>query len=78
MMLLGTFTTTYNVGSAVKGATVLTGYQTGVISPGTSLFDTPLYISGTPPKKSWKTFGSINDVNALKVFFKRLYVPYSH
>ena len=33
---MGTFTTTYNVGSAVKGATVLTGYQTGVISPGTS------------------------------------------
>lgn len=63
---LGTFTTTYNVGSAVKGATVLTGYQTGVISPGTALLDTPLYISGTPPKKSWKTFGSINDVNALK------------
>ena len=33
---LGTFTTTYNVGSTVKGATILTGYQTGVISPGTS------------------------------------------
>ena len=63
---LGTFTTTYNVGSTVKGATILTGYQTGVISPGTSLLDSPLYISGTPPKKSWKTFGWINDVNALK------------
>ncbi len=63
---LGTFTTTYNVGSAVKGATILTGYQTGVISPGTSFFDSPLIISGTPPKKSWKNFGWINDVNALK------------
>jgi len=64
---LGTFTTTYNVGSAVKGATVLTGFQTGVIKPGSSFYDAPLYIAGTPPKKSWKTFGSINDVNALKV-----------
>ncbi|WP_338453217.1 penicillin-binding protein 2 [Niallia oryzisoli] len=63
---LGTFTTTYNVGSAVKGATVLTGFQTGVITPGSSFYDAPLYIAGTPPKKSWKTFGSINDVNALK------------
>jgi penicillin-binding protein A len=63
---LGTFTTTYNVGSAVKGATILTGYQTGVISPGTSFFDSPLIISGTPPKKSWKNFGWVNDVNALK------------
>ena len=35
---LGTFTTTYNVGSTVKGATILTGYQTGVIRPGTSVF----------------------------------------
>ena len=63
---LGTFTTTYNVGSAVKGATILTGYQTGVITPGTSFFDSPLIISGTPPKKSWKNFGWVNDVNALK------------
>ncbi|MBB6444933.1 peptidoglycan D,D-transpeptidase FtsI family protein [Bacillus benzoevorans] len=64
---LGTFTTTYNVGSAVKGATILTGYQTGAISPGTPFYDAPLIIAGTKPKKSWKNFGSINDVNALKV-----------
>lgn len=64
---LGTFTTTYNVGSVVKGATILTGYQTGVITPGTHFYDAPLHIAGTPPKRSWKSFGSINDVNALKV-----------
>ena len=34
---LGTFTTTYNVGSTVKGATILTGYKTGAIAPGTSI-----------------------------------------
>ncbi|WP_246145506.1 peptidoglycan D,D-transpeptidase FtsI family protein [Bacillus rubiinfantis] len=63
----GTFTTSYNVGSAVKGATVLTGYQTGAIQPGTVLKDEPIKIANTPVKKSWKTFGSINDLRALQV-----------
>ncbi|NMD71859.1 penicillin-binding protein 2 [Bacillus sp. DNRA2] len=63
---LGTFTTSYNVGSAVKGATVLTGYQTGAISPGTVLHDGPLQIKGTPVKKSWTNMGSVNDLKALE------------
>ena len=63
----GTFTTSYNVGSAVKGATVLTGYQTGAIQPGTSHVDEPLHILHTKVKKSWKTFGRINDLTALQV-----------
>ena len=63
----GTFTSSYNVGSAVKGATVLTGYQTGAIKPGTIQRDEPLVIKNTPIKKSWKTFGSINDLRALQV-----------
>ncbi len=64
---LGTFTTTYNVGSVVKGATILTGYQTGVIGPNKSFYDSPILIKNTKPKKSWRNFGSINDINALKV-----------
>jgi penicillin-binding protein A len=64
---LGNITTSYNVGSAVKGATVLTGYNTGAISPGTVQYDTPLLIKGTPEKSSWKNFGSINDLRALQV-----------
>jgi penicillin-binding protein A len=63
---LGTFTTSYNVGSAVKGATVLTGYQTGAISPTSTWVDTPLQIKGTPVKKSWRTMGRINDLTAIK------------
>jgi len=63
----GTFTSSYNVGSAVKGATVLTGYQTGAIKPGSYQLDEPLVIKNTPIKKSWKTFGSINDLRALQV-----------
>jgi len=64
----GNITTSYNVGSAVKGATILTGYKTGAIKPGDYLVDEPLFFKGTPkPKKSWKTFGSINDLRALQV-----------
>lgn len=62
---LGTFTTTYTVGSVVKGATILTGYQTGAISPGTVFYDTPMRIRGFQ-FRSWKNLGSINDVSALK------------
>lgn len=47
---LGNITTTYNVGSAVKGATILTGYKTGAITPGTVFYDRPLKIKGTPVK----------------------------
>lgn len=63
---LGNITTSYTMGSSVKGATVLTGYQQGAIHPGTVFYDTKLHIKGTPPKGSWKDFGSIDDLNALK------------
>lgn len=66
-MALGTFTSSYAMGSAVKGATILTGYQTGAIKPGTVQYDAPMKIKGTPDKKSWKNFGSINDLDALRV-----------
>jgi penicillin-binding protein A len=65
---LGNMTTSYSMGSAVKGATVLTGYQTGAISLGDIQYDQPLKFKGTNVKKSWNTvgFGRINDLYALK------------
>ncbi|MFD2444130.1 peptidoglycan D,D-transpeptidase FtsI family protein [Bacillus sp. CGMCC 1.16607] len=63
---LGTFTSSYEMGSAVKGATILTGFQTGVIQPNTYLLDEPIQLAGTPVKKSWRTLGRINDLEALK------------
>lgn len=65
---LGNMTTSYEMGSVVKGATVLTGYQTGAIVPGEVLNDRPLKFLGTKAKKSWNTtgFGPINDLYALK------------
>ncbi|MEH6946187.1 penicillin-binding protein 2 [Bacillus sp. JJ634] len=64
---LGNITTSYTMGSAVKGATVLTGYKQGAIQPGSVFYDTKLQIKGTPAKGSYKNFGNINDLTALKV-----------
>lgn len=64
---LGNITTSYAMGSTVKGATVLTGYQQGAIQPNTYFYDTKLRIKNTKPKGSYKDFGNINDLTALKV-----------
>ena len=62
----GTITTSYNVGSSIKGATVLMGYQEGAIAPRTVILDQKLYIKNTPPKGSIRNMGSINDLDALR------------
>ncbi|MED3785002.1 penicillin-binding protein 2 [Geobacillus stearothermophilus] len=63
---IGNITSAYTMGSTVKGATVLTGFQTGVLHPNTYIKDEPLYIKGTKQKKSWKTMRTINELTALK------------
>ncbi|MCM3764297.1 penicillin-binding protein 2 [Neobacillus niacini] len=63
---LGTFTTTYNVGSTVKGATILTGYKTGAISPGMVFDDSGIKIKDTKVKKSYAYLGRLNEMDALK------------
>jgi penicillin-binding protein A len=65
---LGNMTTSYSMGSVVKGATILTGYNTGAISPGDPQKDQPLKFKGTNIKKSWTSggMGTINDLTALK------------
>ncbi|MCU5461928.1 MULTISPECIES: penicillin-binding protein 2 [Bacillus cereus group] len=64
---LGTMTSSYELGSTVKGATVLTGFETKAISPGTNFYDAPMKFKGTKEKKSWKNFGDIDDLRALQV-----------
>ncbi len=65
---LGNIITSYTVGSAVKGATVLTGLNEGAITTGTTFHDTPIVIKGTQPKSSWRAgLGTLDYKNALKV-----------
>ncbi|WP_163970010.1 peptidoglycan D,D-transpeptidase FtsI family protein [Oceanobacillus halotolerans] len=53
-------------GSAIKGATVLAGYESGVISPGQTFYDAPIKIKDTEPKASHRNLGLVNDYDALK------------
>ncbi|RST73824.1 penicillin-binding protein 2 [Siminovitchia acidinfaciens] len=65
----GNFTTSYVVGSSVKGASVLTGYMSGAIAPGRNvLLDEPIVIKGSKPKSSHFNRGGyiyLNDHTAL-------------
>ncbi|MGM8213716.1 peptidoglycan D,D-transpeptidase FtsI family protein [Virgibacillus sp. W0430] len=54
-------------GSSIKGATVLAGYQSGVISPYQSFTDRPIKIAETPIKASYRRLGPVNDLSALKL-----------
>ncbi len=53
-------------GSTIKGATVLAGYDSGVISPGHREYDTPIKVAGSPTMSSWKNLGWVNDLDALR------------
>ncbi|WP_242222959.1 penicillin-binding protein 2 [Bacillus cereus group sp. BfR-BA-01380] len=65
---LGTMTSSYEMGSTVKGATLLTGYQTEAIKPGEVIVDEPIKFKGTDVKKSWTGtgMGPIDDLTALQ------------
>jgi len=52
-------------GSTIKGATVLAGYESGVISPGQTFRDRTINIAGTEPKGSYSNLGPVNDYSAL-------------
>ncbi|WP_181350121.1 penicillin-binding protein 2 [Thalassobacillus sp. CUG 92003] len=56
----------YPPGSAIKGASVLTGLHTGVVSPGEYIYDRPLNIKGTETKSSYSQLGSVNALSALE------------
>ncbi|OZM57695.1 hypothetical protein CIB95_04810 [Lottiidibacillus patelloidae] len=64
---LGTITKAFEMGSTVKGATLLTGFETGVVRAGEKIYDAPIKFPDGTPKKSWKNMGLINDFSALEM-----------
>lgn len=58
----------YRAGSTIKGATVLSGYESGVIEPGQRFYDAPIKVAATPEKSSYQdeSLGWVNDYDALK------------
>ena len=53
------------MGSVVKGASHIVGYNTGALKIGEVRYDTCVKIAATPEKCSWKRLGRLNDISAL-------------
>ena len=62
----GITTTPVVVGSVVKGASHIVGYNTGSLSIGEVRDDSCLKIAATPLKCSWKYLGVLDDISALQ------------
>lgn len=64
----GAFTTSYEAGSTVKAATVLMGYNNGVIKPGTVMLDAPMRIGNLTLNSLFNKNGSVmvDDLTALE------------
>ncbi len=56
---LGTITQVFTPGSVVKGATLASGYENGVISGNQLLNDQPIQFAGSNPIESWFTKSSL-------------------
>nr|WP_245833255.1 penicillin-binding protein 2 [Oceanobacillus timonensis] len=56
----------FEPGSSIKGATILTGYDSGAISPGDTFYDAPLRLAGGGIKKSTHNMGTVDDLSALE------------
>ena len=62
----GVTTSPVVVGSVVKGASNIVGYNTGALKIGENRNDFCIKIEATPEKCSWTKLGRLNDVTALK------------
>ncbi|MFZ7942585.1 peptidoglycan D,D-transpeptidase FtsI family protein [Neobacillus sp. 19] len=62
----GTFTYAFEQGSVVKGATVLTGYQTGVRDFGETELDEVMRFKGSGTFSSYQVMNRINELEALE------------
>ncbi|TVP82710.1 MAG: penicillin-binding protein 2 [Alkalicoccus sp.] len=64
---LGTFTQGYVAGSSIKAATVMAGYDTGVLPPGATINDRPIRLPGTERTiSSVNNLGTVDDLTALE------------
>ena len=62
----GVFTSSVTPGSVVKGASHIVGYNTGALKIGEVRKDECMKIASTPIKCSFKTYGNIDDLQALQ------------
>nr|WP_283769978.1 penicillin-binding protein PBP2B [Streptococcus suis] len=72
---LGTITSVFTPGSIVKGATISSGWENGIISGNQVLLDEPIYFAGSAPITSWWAYGSFNiDVTQALEYSSNVYM----
>lgn len=54
------------VGSIIKGASHIVGYNTGALTIGEKRYDQCVKLAGAPEKCSWQSLGLLDDITALK------------
>ncbi len=59
-------TSSFTLGSSVKGATITVGYNNGLIDIDKNIYDSCVKLEFVPSKCSWEPLGYINDITALK------------
>lgn len=57
---------TIQPGSIVKGASMLVGYNSGVVKIGSTEYDACIKLKETTRKCSWRNMGTVNDLEAIK------------
>ena len=62
----GIITSQITVGSVIKGASQIVGYNKAALKIGEKRSDTCVKLAATPLKCSWKKLGNLNDITALK------------
>ena len=62
---INAISSSYTVGSIVKGASITIGYQNGIIDENTIIADSCIKLYGQTEKCSWTRLGRLNDINAL-------------
>jgi len=63
---LGTMHNSFTMGSVVKGASLLAGYEYGTTKFGDIVHDKPMIFADGSKKASWTTLGVVNDIGALR------------
>ena len=65
-IVINNISSSFTMGSVVKGATISVGYQNGLINPNEKIYDSCIKLKHLTRKCSWKELGYLNSVTALE------------
>ncbi|MBE6148042.1 MAG: penicillin-binding protein 2 [Firmicutes bacterium] len=65
-IVINNISSSFTMGSVVKGATITVGYQNDLIDPNKKIYDSCVKLHNLTQKCSWKELGYLNSVTALE------------